>query len=128
MASDKGSTIKSMTGAGLNTAGDLKHPFAQLNNIRKAQAAALQLASFLVQDPIYRKNLIVRARAGTLAAPIEIMLWHYILGKPIEQINITTDAPPRDMSEMTPAELKMEISNLQSRAESLMEKRAVLDG
>lgn len=107
---------------------DVKHPFADLANIRKAQKAALQLASFLIQDPLYRKNLIVRARAGTLAPNIEMMLWHYILGKPVEQINITTDAPDREMSEMTDAELKQEIFHLRLRAESLIDKRAALDG
>ena len=116
-----------MTESHINSKGDLKHPFASAN-VRKAQASALQIASFVIQDPLYRKNLIVRARAGTLPPNIEMMLWHYILGKPIEQINITTDSPQRDMSEMTDDELKDELFQLRLRAEAIMEKKAALNG
>ena len=123
-----GSKTPGMMNGFLNAKRELSHPFAMGVNMQKAQKAALQLASFLIQDSLYRKNLIVRARAGTLPPNIEMMLWHYILGKPVEQINITTDAPQRDMSEMTDTELKDEIFQLRLRAEALMEKKAALDG
>lgn len=42
-------------------------------------------AAAIVDDPEYRKNLAVRAKAGTLAPQIECLLWHYAKGKPVER-------------------------------------------
>ena len=38
----------------------------------------------IVDDPIYRANLLKRARKGKLAPPVECLLWYYSKGKPAE--------------------------------------------
>ena len=52
----------------------------------KVTAEAKAVCAAIVDDPTYRKKLIVRAKAGELAPAIEAMLWHYAYGKPKEQV------------------------------------------
>ena len=53
-----------------------------------ARAEAKNFALLILRDPTYRQNLIVRARAGTLAPAVEIALWHYAYGKPAERLEV----------------------------------------
>ena len=66
---------------------------------KEARIAAAQI----IDDPIYRATLLARARAGTLHAAIEQMLWYYRFGKPQEKIEI--DVPQQDMSSLSTEEL-----------------------
>ena len=49
---------------------------------------ARQFAASIVNDPIYRANLLARAQTGTLAPGIEQMLWHYAWGKPKDTVDV----------------------------------------
>lgn len=65
----------------------------------KATAEAKEACALIVDDPIYRRNLLKRARAGKLAPAVESMLWHYSKGKPKEQVeHSTVDGRPLPLS------------------------------
>jgi len=43
----------------------------------KATVAVRDVCAAIVNDPMYRANLLKRARAGALAPAVECLLWHY---------------------------------------------------
>lgn len=51
-------------------------------------AEARAFARQIVEDPEYRKALLIRARNGYLAPALETMLWAYVYGKPPERIEV----------------------------------------
>jgi len=48
----------------------------------KATQEVKDLAGSIIRDPVYRKNLIARAKAGVLPPAVEVMLFHYFAGAP----------------------------------------------
>ena len=52
----------------------------------KATAEVRAACAAIVDDPTYRRQLIARAQAGTLAPAVECMLWHYAKGKPKDRV------------------------------------------
>jgi hypothetical protein len=54
----------------------------------KATVEAKAACSAIVDDPVYRSNLLERARAGLLPPGVETMLWHYAKGKPKETVQL----------------------------------------
>jgi hypothetical protein len=46
-------------------------------------------ASALVEDGEYRAELLERLRAGTLPPAVEVMLWHYAYGRPVERVEVS---------------------------------------
>lgn len=52
----------------------------------KATAEAKEAAARIVDDPVYQRNLLTRARAGNLAPAVEMMLWQYARGRPADQV------------------------------------------
>jgi hypothetical protein len=56
------------------------------------------MAAKLVDDEAYRKNLIVRLRAGLCAPALEVLLWQFAYGKPLDEIVIHDDRSFKDMS------------------------------
>jgi hypothetical protein len=50
---------------------------------------AEQFARSVIRSPAYRKRLIEQAELGTLAPPIQSMLWAYAYGKPKESSEVT---------------------------------------
>lgn len=61
-----------------------------------------EVATKLVDDPEYREQLRRRMIAGT-AGPIELLMWHYSRGKPIERVET---GAPNAFAELSDAELK----------------------
>lgn len=54
-------------------------------SLNKTTTEAKALAQQLVNDPIYRENLLKRLQAGE-GGQIEQIIWHYAYGKPKESI------------------------------------------
>ena len=54
----------------------------------KATLAVRDACGAIVEDAIYRRQLLVRARAGELPPTVECLLWHYRYGKPKERLEI----------------------------------------
>ena len=51
----------------------------------KISPNARTIAQAIVNDPIYRENLLLRVRVGD-APQMEQLLWHYAYGKPRESV------------------------------------------
>lgn len=86
---------------------------------RKRLNEAKEFASRIIDDPRYRKQLKVRAIAGTLPPGIETMLWYYRFGKPVDKVDLTFERV--DYSHLTNQELA-------ERARELLGMAEVLEG
>lgn len=62
----------------------------------------------VLEDPLYRENVKMRALVGELPPQIEALLYYYAYGKPVEQIELT----PSDLPSMSYAELQAQIDSL----------------
>ena len=74
-------------------------------------AAASKIARELVEDPLYRLDLQRRLLDGKLASNIEVMLWQYAYGKPVDVIEVKDE---RELEKMTDAELAAYESSLRA--------------
>jgi hypothetical protein len=52
-------------------------------------------AGAIVDDPAYRARLLARALNGTLPPAIEVMLWAYAKGKPVEEVSVQAEVAYR---------------------------------
>ena len=75
-----------------------------LGSINSGTREAREFCLEIVRDPIYRENLKTRARGGTLAPQVEVLILHYAWGRPTEKVQIETVAA-RDLSNMTHEEM-----------------------
>lgn len=66
---------------------------------------AQTFARNLLQSETYRENLEERIKDKTLQPGVEIMLWHYAFGKPVEQVQLTVTQGVEDLSTMSIDEL-----------------------
>ena len=88
----------------------------------KATTEAKEACARIVDDPVYREKLLSRALKGTLAPPVEVMLWHYAKGKPKEtiehqgQIGVLT---PEAVAKLSDAELAPQALALAKRAKEI---------
>jgi hypothetical protein len=53
----------------------------------KVTVEVREASALIVDDAIYRRHLLARARAGKLAPAMECLLWYYRYGKPTEERN-----------------------------------------
>lgn len=42
----------------------------------------------VMKDSAYQESFWLRARAGTLPAALEVRMWEYIFGKPVEKVEM----------------------------------------
>src|SRR3954470_7502356 len=76
----------------------------------KATVEVKAVCGAIVDDRIYLKNLVKRARAGRLPPAVETMIWHYAKGKPAERVELKTDVLTAEAAaKMSDAELKAEM-------------------
>ncbi len=57
----------------------------------KATQAEKEFARGVLEDPVYRANLIARAQRGKLSPPVEIMLWDRAYGKVKDTLKMEGD-------------------------------------
>lgn len=57
----------------------------------KATTEAKLAANLMVDDGIYRRNLLKAMRKRTVAPAVETMLWYYAKGKPKERVEFGAD-------------------------------------
>lgn len=58
----------------------------------RSNASSLELREFskeLIDDPEYRRRLRIRLINGDLSAQMEVTLWHYRFGKPVDRAELT---------------------------------------
>jgi hypothetical protein len=95
------------------------------------------MAAKLLQDPEYQDGLIERAKAKKLHPAIEVLMWHYAIGKPTERLQVTgvsvdpsklSDAEllahlQRAVSELTAATQPAEVQTPEPEALALLPER-----
>ena len=74
----------------------------------RATVEAREFASRLIDDPEYRDSLRERLLAGSAGA-IEILLWHYAKGRPIERVET---GAPNAFATLTDAELRAKLASV----------------
>lgn len=94
----------------------------------KRKTEASNLAMNIVSSPEYLKNLRKRANAGIIAPAIEVMLWYYAYGKPVERSEIFVTDDAQDYSDMSTAELAQRASQLAQVALLLVEESKKKEG
>ena len=77
-------------------------------------------AASIVDDPIYRANLLARAQTGTLAPAIEQMLWHYAKGKPPDKVELNVNNQS-EFSDLSTQEIAERIALTAARAAQIAE-------
>lgn len=92
-------------------------------SINKRREEALGFVHELLTDPEYRKNLIVRARAGILAPALEQLFWHYEAGKPRETVAIVDER--ESLRDVSTDELRGRLDELRKQVDTLSMAHAV---
>ena len=71
----------------------------------------------IVDDPVYRQNLLERARNGKLAPAVETILWFYAKGKPKDEVDVTVQT---DVSKLSDTELFERFEAVRARLFGMM--------
>lgn len=88
-----------------------------LGAVGKITKEVREIAGNLVEDPEYVAALRVRLVEGTLAPPVEQMLWHYRYGKPKETVELTgAGGGPMQVLNLTTAERVAWLNRLVAKA------------
>ncbi len=88
---------------------------------------AQAFARKMLGSPSYRTDLEKRLLAGTLPAALEIMLFHYAYGKPVENIALTVN-DEQDFSEMSSEELLEASEKLNKQLQEVLALENALQG
>jgi len=72
--------------------------------LNKNRGEAKTFCQEVLRSEEYRNSVKTRARSGTLPPQVEVLLWHYAYGKPVEHVALTT-AANTDLSELTTEQL-----------------------
>ncbi len=70
-----------------------------------------------MDDPLYQARLQRDLRARKVAPAVEIMLWHYAKGKPVERAEVGRPGD-FDISKLSDLELKAELQKMLDKFES----------
>lgn len=85
----------------------------------KTKQKLISIFNDIVMDPLYQENLKARARAGEIHPSLEVAIWHYLAGKPVEEINVHASDKMQEVSEMNNEQLGDRIAVLHQRLEML---------
>lgn len=66
---------------------------------------ARKIIQRILESPEYLRNLTRRAHAGVLAPAIEAMLWHYLYGKPRDEVHVVVEESMEDLTRLSRQEL-----------------------
>jgi hypothetical protein len=72
--------------------------------VNKIRGEAKVFCQEVLRSEEYRQSVRQRAKSGTLPAQVEVLLWHYAYGKPVEHVQVAT-AANTDLSELTTEQL-----------------------
>ena len=85
-------------------------------NKYRYKCEAGELARKIINSPEYLENLMVRAKAGNLAPGMEVMLWYYSYGKPLNTIDLNVKDKAPDYSNYSKNDLAREAAQLAQMA------------
>lgn len=78
----------------------------------KSTTLVKDFARRVLEDGAYRLGILQRARTGTLAPQVEVTLYHYAYGKPVERVQIDDRRTGAELQHMSPEELKKQFDEL----------------
>lgn len=82
---------------------------------------AREIVSKILNDETYLLNLKKRALLGVLAPAMEMMLWHYMYGKPQDTVNVNISDDREDLTKLTDEQLA---ERMEKKAMILREKKS----
>ena len=85
---------------------------------------AAKVARQFVESAEYQAELLARSLAGDLPPQIEVMLWHYAFGKPVEQIEVNNTYS--ELKDKSLDEIADEAQQLATRLAAATEQRRKL--
>lgn len=85
---------------------------------------AREKAKTILEDPAYNASLLSRARSGTLPHAVEVLLWHYAYGKPIEKIELTDETENIDLTQFSLDQLRERADSVRAAALELEKELA----
>ncbi len=85
----------------------------------KHKRMAMEMFQQVMEHKRYRSMFIARAIEGELHPSLEQMMFHYILGKPTETIDLNVNDQREDLTVLTEPQLKDRVLQLQGQLESL---------
>lgn len=88
------------------------------------QFSAQRFARMVLNSYEYRRSVFIRASVGELPAQVEVMLYHYAAGKPVERIEVEDKTPNAD--NMSKADIMKRIALLQSLVQELPEDESTI--
>lgn len=74
-------------------------------NKPKPSTETISYCLSVIDDPLYRRNLLKRARSGRLRPAMECMLWYYAKGKPPDTLNLNDDTAKQELAKLSDREL-----------------------
>ncbi|CAB4190352.1 hypothetical protein UFOVP1196_52 [uncultured Caudovirales phage] len=85
---------------------------------------AREKAKVILDDPAYHTSLLSRARSGTLPHAVEVLLWHYAYGKPVEKIELTDETENIDLTQFSLEQLRERADSVRAAALELEKELA----
>ena len=82
----------------------------------KYKSEASELSRKIITSPEYVQNLTARAIAGTLPPAVEVMLWYFSYGKPLDKLEIDVKEKAPDYSNYSKNDLAKEAAQLAQMA------------
>lgn len=73
----------------------------------------------VVENPRYQSMFIARALEGELHPSLEILMFHYILGKPSETIDLTINDNREDLTSLTESQLQERVLELHTQLKTI---------
>lgn len=85
-------------------------------SVNKYKTEATELARKIVTSPEYFEKLCLRAKEGILPSAVEVMLWYYSFGKPLDRLELEFKEKAPDYSTYSKTELAKEAAQLAQMA------------
>lgn len=79
-----------------------------------------------LQSPAYRERVEKDLIAGSLNSSVEIMLYHYAFGKPVENVKVTVGVGEEDYTQMSLEELQERLQRLSGVLDEALELESAI--
>jgi hypothetical protein len=88
------------------------------------QFSARDFARMVLCSYEYRRNVFMRVASDSLPPQVEVLLYHYAAGKPVERIEVEDKTP--NATNMSKADIMKRIALLQSLVQELPEDESTI--
>ena len=85
----------------------------------KSYNMGIGLFEHIIKSPQYRAMFIARALEGELHPSLEILMFHYILGKPSETIDLNINDNRENLTELSEGQLRERVLDLHTQLKTI---------